>query len=281
MRRNAWLPEIIDLLRTQDRPRFHALQAGHAAAPDRTAHGDGGDRRPTTWIAISMLLRSDTNELDLLAKDLLINVTSFFRDPKVFDLLATEDHSRSGARPAARSAAPHLDCRVQHGRGNLFACHALPRSRSRRRSATSSCRCSPPMSTRMRRQRAGGTLSGDDRGGRVTGATCPLLHQGRAQLPGVAGAARDRGVHRAGRAGRSAVLASRSGFVPEPADLFAPRGAGEGRLAVPFRAARGRHSSARQLGDGRQRRRPLRGDLQVGAALSAHRSQPAGRIRLF
>ena len=28
----------------EDRPRFHALQAGHAAAPDRAAHGDGGDR---------------------------------------------------------------------------------------------------------------------------------------------------------------------------------------------------------------------------------------------
>ena len=34
------------------------------------------------------LLRSDAGELDLLAKDLLINVTSFFRDPKVFDFLA-------------------------------------------------------------------------------------------------------------------------------------------------------------------------------------------------
>ena len=28
----------------KDRPRFHALQAGHAAAPDRAAHGDGSDR---------------------------------------------------------------------------------------------------------------------------------------------------------------------------------------------------------------------------------------------
>jgi len=34
------------------------------------------------------ILRGDANELDLLARDLLINVTSFFRDPKVFDLLA-------------------------------------------------------------------------------------------------------------------------------------------------------------------------------------------------
>jgi two-component system, chemotaxis family, CheB/CheR fusion protein len=34
------------------------------------------------------LLHSNPRELDLLAKDLLINVTSFFRDPKVFDFLA-------------------------------------------------------------------------------------------------------------------------------------------------------------------------------------------------
>jgi chemotaxis methyl-accepting protein methylase len=34
------------------------------------------------------ILRTDASQLDVLAKDLLINVTSFFRDPKVFDLLA-------------------------------------------------------------------------------------------------------------------------------------------------------------------------------------------------
>ncbi len=38
--------------------------------------------------AISSILQSDDHELDQLAKDLLINVTSFFRDPKVFDALA-------------------------------------------------------------------------------------------------------------------------------------------------------------------------------------------------
>ncbi|MDZ5454565.1 chemotaxis protein CheB [Labrys sedimenti] len=36
------------------------------------------------------LLSSDADELDLLAKDLLINVTSFFRDRQVFDFLATK-----------------------------------------------------------------------------------------------------------------------------------------------------------------------------------------------
>ena len=36
------------------------------------------------------MLRQDSGELELLAKDLLINVTSFFRDPKAFELLAKE-----------------------------------------------------------------------------------------------------------------------------------------------------------------------------------------------
>ncbi|MEO5599140.1 MAG: CheR family methyltransferase, partial [Novosphingobium sp.] len=36
------------------------------------------------------LLRKDASERNLLAADLLINVTTFFRDPKTFDLLASE-----------------------------------------------------------------------------------------------------------------------------------------------------------------------------------------------
>ena len=63
----------------------------------------------------------------------------------------------------------------------------------------------------------------------------------------VAGAARGGGLHGAGCAGRSAVLAPRPGLLPEPADLSAPGGAGEGPVAVSFRAARRRHPAARHL----------------------------------
>ena len=82
-----WLPEIIDLLRTKTAHDFTLYKQGTlqrrierrmAMAAIET---DDMDR----YLEI---LRSDTSELDLLAKDLLINVTSFFRDPKVFDLLA-------------------------------------------------------------------------------------------------------------------------------------------------------------------------------------------------
>jgi two-component system, chemotaxis family, CheB/CheR fusion protein len=82
-----WLPEIIDLVRTKTTHDFRLYKPGTL------------QRRIERRMAMAALetddmdryleiLRSDTSELDLLARDLLINVTSFFRDPKVFDLLA-------------------------------------------------------------------------------------------------------------------------------------------------------------------------------------------------
>ena len=82
-----WLPEIIDLLRARTAHDFRLYKPGTlqrrierrmAMAAIET---DDMDR-------YLKILHSDARELDLLAKDLLINVTSFFRDPKVFDLLA-------------------------------------------------------------------------------------------------------------------------------------------------------------------------------------------------
>ncbi len=82
-----WLPEIIDLLRTKTNHDFALYKPGTlqrrierrmAMAAIET---DDMDR----YLEI---LRHDAGELDLLAKDLLINVTGFFRDPKVFDFLA-------------------------------------------------------------------------------------------------------------------------------------------------------------------------------------------------
>ncbi|MGA3303792.1 MAG: chemotaxis protein CheB [Methylovirgula sp.] len=84
-----WLPEIIDLLRTKTAHDFRLYKPGTlqrrierrmAMAAIET---DDMDR----YLDI---LRSDANELDRLAKDLLINVTNFFRDPQVFDLLGTK-----------------------------------------------------------------------------------------------------------------------------------------------------------------------------------------------
>ena len=82
------LTVIIDLLRTKTTHDFTLYKTGtlQRRIERRMAmlaiETDRMDRYLT-------LLRGDAVELDLLAKDLLINVTSFFRDPKVFELLAT------------------------------------------------------------------------------------------------------------------------------------------------------------------------------------------------
>ena len=82
-----WLSEIIDLLRTKTAHDFTLYKQGtlrrRIARRMAMATVEAGD----TDRYLDML-RSDANELDVLAKDLLINVTSFFRDPKVFDFLA-------------------------------------------------------------------------------------------------------------------------------------------------------------------------------------------------
>jgi two-component system CheB/CheR fusion protein len=86
---NDWLPEIIELLRTSTAHDFTLYKPGTLQRRiERRMVMAGVDVRDSDrYIKI---LRSDPNELSLLAKDLLINVTSFFRDPLVFDLLATK-----------------------------------------------------------------------------------------------------------------------------------------------------------------------------------------------
>ncbi len=82
----TWLPAIIDLLRTETAHDFALYKPGtlQRRIERRMALAIDGDD-PAHYIE---RLRIDPRELEQLAKDLLINVTSFFRDPKVFDLLA-------------------------------------------------------------------------------------------------------------------------------------------------------------------------------------------------
>jgi two-component system CheB/CheR fusion protein len=84
-----WLPDIIDLLRAKTAHDFTSYKVGtlQRRIERRMAmaaiESDDMDRYLD-------LLKTDTGELDLLAKDLLINVTGFFRDPPVFDFLSNE-----------------------------------------------------------------------------------------------------------------------------------------------------------------------------------------------
>ena len=82
-----WLSEIIDLLRAKADHDFTLYKKGtlQRRIERRMAMSSIEPRGMKKYLEV---LRGDTNELELLAKDLLINVTNFFRDPEVFKFLA-------------------------------------------------------------------------------------------------------------------------------------------------------------------------------------------------
>lgn len=81
------LPAIIDLLRSRTIHDFRLYKTGTLERRIQRRMALAGIR-PADTAGYLARLQADAKELDLLAKDLLIHVTSFFRDPKVFDLLA-------------------------------------------------------------------------------------------------------------------------------------------------------------------------------------------------
>src|SRR6202453_5128937 len=82
-----WLPEILDLLRKKTSHDFRLYKEGtlRRRIERRMAMASIETDDIERYLEV---LRSDEKELDSLATDLLINVTSFFRDPAVFDVLS-------------------------------------------------------------------------------------------------------------------------------------------------------------------------------------------------
>ncbi|MBU1210522.1 MAG: response regulator [Alphaproteobacteria bacterium] len=96
----ARLPEIIALLRQKTPHDFTGYKPGTLLRriERRMALVAGGNVDVDTYIG---LLRSEPAELGLLADDILINVTRFFRDPEIFNLLAETVIPEVVARHAA------------------------------------------------------------------------------------------------------------------------------------------------------------------------------------
>ncbi|MFM9940781.1 MAG: chemotaxis protein CheB [Hyphomicrobiaceae bacterium] len=82
-----WLPRIVELLRANTAHDFRLYKQGTLRRRIERRMGLRG-MAITDGGRYLEVLNGDAGELDLLAKDLLINVTSFFRDPTVFTLLA-------------------------------------------------------------------------------------------------------------------------------------------------------------------------------------------------
>ncbi len=85
--RPEWLPKIIELLRTRTTHDFRLYKPGTLQRRIERRMAMAAIERGATDQYLE-LLEGNIEELNFLAQDLLINVTSFFRDPKVFEFLA-------------------------------------------------------------------------------------------------------------------------------------------------------------------------------------------------
>ena len=82
-----WLPEIVELLRKKTSHDFRLYKEGTLRRRIQRRMAIVSIETDDLERYLDML-RGDEKELDRLATDLLINVTSFFRDPAVFDVLS-------------------------------------------------------------------------------------------------------------------------------------------------------------------------------------------------
>ena len=80
-----WLAEIVNLVRTKTSHDFALYKPGTLSRRIERRMALAGVDDSGRYLD---MLRENPAELELLAKDLLINVTGFFRDPKAFELLA-------------------------------------------------------------------------------------------------------------------------------------------------------------------------------------------------
>ncbi|HEX3418761.1 MAG TPA: chemotaxis protein CheB, partial [Stellaceae bacterium] len=81
------LAEIVDLLRTKTSHDFSLYKRGTLLRRIERRTALAGVEDSGRYLDV---LRQDSGQLELLVKDLLINVTSFFRDASAFELLAKE-----------------------------------------------------------------------------------------------------------------------------------------------------------------------------------------------
>ena len=275
-----WLPEIIDLLRTKTAHDFTLYKQGTL------------QRRIERRMAMAAIetddmdryldvLRSDTSELDLLAKDLLINVTSFFRDPKVFDLLAEKIvpdlvRNRTPDHPLRIWIAGCSTGEETYSLAMLFREEIAAAKRNIKLQVFASD-VDPDAVASAREGLYPETIEADVSAARLARFFTKEDH-GYRVLPEL----------------RAAVVFTVQDVLADPPfsrlDLVScrnlliylrPEAQAKVISLFHFALREGGIPASRQLGDGRQSRRPLRGDLQVGAALSAHRSQPARRAWLF
>ena len=206
------------------------------------------------------LLERDRSEVVALYRDILINVTSFFRDPEIFEVLKDVVFSDDLGGQGGRRAHPHLGAGLLQRPGSLLAGDGTPGVPRGQAGPTPGpdLRHRPQRRDRAEQGAAGG-LSREHRGRGVSGTTPPLLHQGSGRLSDRQGDAGDLRLRQAERGGRSAVLPAGPGQLPQRADLPRAAAAEAGHPDLPLRPEPARVPPAGPLGDGRRLCRHVRG----------------------
>ena len=141
---DEWLTTIIELLRSRVDHDFTHYKQATLVRRIRHRMALAGVKEIDEYIK---QLRNDGAELDHLAKDLLIHVTRFFRDPGAYEALA-----KTVVPELVRQHAPDQPIRIwirwlQHWRGGLFPRHAIyggtRRGKARYKVANLCIRCEP------------------------------------------------------------------------------------------------------------------------------------------
>ena len=269
------LPAIVDLLRGKTAHDFTFHKHGTLERGVERRMAMAAINSPNAYLEF---LRHDPEELDQLARDLLINVTGFFRDSPVFDFLAKDVIPDLVRYHAQDRPLRNLERRLQFWRGNLFPRYVVARAdrgiearvqtadfRQRRRSGGGG-------------ERSRGTLSAFDRSRSVAKAIGQVFFAGRLLVPGLARSSLGRGLRGAQRSRRPAVRASGLRFLPERPDLSEARSPSQSPFRLPFCVARRRSFARGQFGNGRDGRRPICRGFQTRAPLSARRRQSPRRV---
>ena len=157
------LHDIVELLRTRTPHDFSLYKHGTLQRRVERRMAMVGLRRQD-FARYVEILRGDGTELESLGKDLLINVTSFFRDPAVFKLLG-ESIVPELVRQHAGPADTHLDRRMQYRGRNLFADYVVPRGDRRVAAQRQAAGVRVRRGCRRGGERARGPVSRLDRGG--------------------------------------------------------------------------------------------------------------------
>ena len=241
--------KLIVLIRAAFGNDLTLLQADHHRAAHRAP--DGAAQASRSWPTTSSSSSRKPDELRLLYKDMLISVTSFFRDAEPFEALRTQDFSadaREQGRPGAHIRVWVPACSTGEEAYSIAISCSSSSANARPNTA---CRCSAPTSTRRAdaarpaRRLSARTSSWTSRPSGCSGSSS----RSDGGVPGVAPHPRHGGVLEPERHQGRAVLAARPRDLPQPAHLPA-RGDAEEGAADPALCA-----AADRLPDARGRRR--------------------------